>query len=130
MAIGRRSEHSHRRGAHPAETGPSIRSTPPPFAAETPGRSASSLLDYTMVNGSDGRTSRGRLRRGPLLLSIVVAAFVAGLLFLAALPANAAAHSVTVSSTEKFTPAGITVSKGDTITVTASGHVHFGGNQI
>jgi hypothetical protein len=66
-----------------------------------------------------------------------VARFVAGALAVACLvavaPAGAAdtaEHNVTVKGKPIYTPTGITVHRGDTLTITATGTITFGGGQI
>src|SRR3954447_23963791 len=48
----------------------------------------------------------------------------------AAVPAGAATQSVTVNGKPIYTPTGVTVHTGDTVTITASGKVSFGGGPI
>src|SRR5438552_9462525 len=48
----------------------------------------------------------------------------------AAVPAGAAEHNVTVNSKPIYTRTGVIVHSGDTVTITASGKMHFGGGQI
>src|SRR5262249_47640772 len=90
-----------------------------------------SLLDWMTVNGTNGRKRQLRPRRvgGRAARSGVVALAIACLV--AAAPAGASEeHSVTVQPRPIWTLTGITVHKGDTITVTASGKIHFGGGPI
>ena len=49
---------------------------------------------------------------------------------LAAVPAGAATQSITVNGKPIYTPTGVTVHTGDTVTITASGKISFGGGPI
>ena len=60
----------------------------------------------------------------------IVSAVLLVACFATAAPAGAAEHNVTVRPKPIYTPTGITVHQGDTITVTASGRIHFGGGPI
>ena len=63
-----------------------------------------------------------------------MAGLVAGALAFACLvavvPAGAAEHNVTVNGKPIYTHTGIAVRKGDTVTITASGKIAFGGGKI
>ncbi len=60
------------------------------------------------------------MKRAPLLLSVLAAAAGLGL---AVLPADAADHTVSVSS-NVFTPKDLTITQGDTVTWTNTGGLH------
>ena len=86
------------------------------------------------VNGSYGRKRQLRPKRvgggsaGTCALALAIACL------LVAAPAGAAQqsaeHNVTVNPKPIYTDTGIAVHKGDTVTITASGKLHFGGGQI
>src|SRR5436190_22080765 len=60
-------------------------------------------------------------------VAVAIACLVAAV---PASPAGAAEHNVTVNGKPIYTPTGVTVHTGDTITITASGKISFGGGKI
>src|SRR5689334_717 len=85
------------------------------------------------VNNRRGRKRQLRPRRvGARAASTGVVALAIACL-LGAAPASAAAaaeHKVSVDPTHIYTDTGVAVHRGDSVTVTASGHIHFGGGPI
>ncbi len=61
------------------------------------------------------------MRRAPLLLSVLAAAAGLGL---AVLPADAADQSVSANSSNRFAPADVTITQGDTVTWNNTGGTH------
>src|SRR5947207_2120633 len=82
------------------------------------------------VDDTYGRTPRLRPRRVGDRVAGLVASALAFACLVAVAPAGAAEHDVTVNPKPIYTATGITVHKGDTVTITASGKLHFGGGQI
>jgi hypothetical protein len=86
------------------------------------------------VNGTRGRKRQLQPRRvgsrAALASAIAVACLLAGGPTGAAGAAGATEHKVTVDPKEIYTKPGVAVHKGDTVTITATGTIHFGGGPI